>query len=369
MLRVRGLAKGYPGAHGAVHAVKGIDFDVAPGEFFTLLGPSGCGKTTTLRCVAGLERPDAGEIAIGEEVVARAADGLHVPVHKRDIGMVFQSYAIWPHLSVFENVAYPLRVARRRPPRAEIESAVGAALDLVGMADMAGRSATKLSGGQQQRVALARAIVRRPKLLLLDEPLSNLDAKLREQMRIELKELMARVAITALYVTHDQAEALAMSDRVAVMRDGLIVQQAAPRLMYDRPESAFVASFLGSANFLPARLAEILPDRTGVFRLASDTGALRLPVADGLAVGDAVDIVVRPEDAEVLTEPPGDTTDLLRGRVGRTVFQGGVTECAVAVGPVTVRTTVHRRRELAPGQDIWLRIRPASCLAFRRTTG
>src|SRR5471032_852649 len=238
MLKVEGLVKAYATPEGPVQAVKGVSFDVPQGAFFTLLGPSGCGKTTTLRCVAGLEQPSGGTISIAGTVVADAARGIHVPAYRRDIGMVFQSYAIWPHMDVFGNVAYPLRVRKPRPPRGEIQERVMEALRLVGMAAMARRSATKLSGGQQQRVAFARALVRHPKLLLLDEPLSNLDAKLREQMRFELQELVARVAITTLYVTHDQSEALAMSDTVAVMSDGIIAQSGRPREVYTKPRNA-----------------------------------------------------------------------------------------------------------------------------------
>ena len=208
MLTVRGLTKTYATADGSFQALKGIDFDIPAGGFYTLLGESGCGKSTTLRCVAGLEEPDGGSIAIGGEVVTDTARGIQVPAFERDIGLVFQSYAIWPHMDVFANVAYPLKVQRPRLAAAEIKARVMDALRLVGMEDFAGRQATKLSGGQQQRVAFARALVRRPKLLLLDEPLSNLDAKLREQMRFELQELISRTGVTTLYVTHDQSEAL-----------------------------------------------------------------------------------------------------------------------------------------------------------------
>ena len=250
MLTVRGLTKTYATADGGFQALKGIDFDVPQGGFYTLLGESGCGKSTTLRCVAGLEEPDGGSISIGGEVVADPERGVQVPAFERDIGLVFQSYAIWPHMDVFANVAYPLRVRRPRVAAADIKAQVMEALRLVGMEDYANRQATKLSGGQQQRVAFARALVRRPKLLLLDEPLSNLDAKLREQMRFELQELISRTGVTTLYVTHDQSEALAMSDTVAVMAGGRIAQSGAPRDVYGRPDNRTVANFLGSANFL-----------------------------------------------------------------------------------------------------------------------
>ena len=233
--------------------IDGIGFEVKEGECYALLGPSGCGKTTTLRCVAGLERADAGVIRIGREVVSDPAAGVFVPVHRRPIGMVFQSYAIWPHLDVFENVAYPLRVQRPRVAKAEISDRVMDVLRLVNMEDFVRRPATRLSGGQQQRVALARAIVRRPALLLLDEPLSNLDARLRETMRKELADLISRIGVTAMFVTHDQSEAFSLAQRIAVMDRGHIVQEGTPRQIYGRPRTPFVARFLGSANVMPGR--------------------------------------------------------------------------------------------------------------------
>jgi iron(III) transport system ATP-binding protein len=250
MLTVSGLTKSFNSPEGRTTVIKGIDFIVREGDCYALLGPSGCGKTTTLRCVAGLEQADAGVITIGGHIVSDPAAGIFVPVHQRPIGMVFQSYAIWPHLDVFENIAYPLRVYRPRLARAEIEQRVMDALKLVNMRDFAQRASTRLSGGQQQRVALARAIVRNPALLLLDEPLSNLDARLRDTMRKELGDLIARVGITALFVTHDQAEAFALADRIAVMNHGVIVQQGTPREIYRSPSDPFVAFFMGSANVL-----------------------------------------------------------------------------------------------------------------------
>ena len=252
MLTVRGLTKIYANRYDA-HAggVRDIGFSLPPGTFFTLLGPSGCGKTTTLRCIAGLERPDKGFIALGDRVLFDGETKIAVPMNQRGIGMVFQSYAIWPHMTVFENIAFPLRVSKqRRYSREEIRSLVDQALTTVGLAGYGDRPATRLSGGQQQRVALARAIVHQPQLLLLDEPLSNLDASLREEMRAELRRLQQQIGITAIYVTHDQAGALAMSDLVAVMDRGHIVQLGEARTVYFRPESEFVASFIGAANLL-----------------------------------------------------------------------------------------------------------------------
>jgi iron(III) transport system ATP-binding protein len=230
--------------YGAVVAVGGVTFSVGAGEHLTLLGPSGCGKTTTLRAIAGLERPTSGEIRIGGSAVFSSSPKVNIPAERRGLSMVFQSYAIWPHMSVFDNVAYGLRVRRR--PEAEVTARVREALDLVQLGELGARSASKLSGGQQQRVALARAFVFSPSVLLFDEPLSNLDAKLRAEMRVELKELQRRLDITSVYVTHDLEEALAISDRIVVMRDGVIAQVGTPAEIYDRPRNTFVADFVGS---------------------------------------------------------------------------------------------------------------------------
>src|SRR6187551_2706485 len=249
MLTVHALTKIYANRFDTqAGGVRDVAFDLPTGTFFTLLGPSGCGKTTTLRCIAGLERPDGGDIRIGGETVACAERGLYLNPEDRNIGMVFQSYAVWPHMTVFDNVAYGLRV--RRAPRDVIKRRTMRALELVGLAHLADRSATKLSGGQRQRVALARAIVYEPRVVLFDEPLSNLDAKLREQMRIELVRLQHEVGITSIYVTHDQAEALVMSDRVVVMNNGVIQQIGDPQSIYARPATSFVARFIGVANLL-----------------------------------------------------------------------------------------------------------------------
>jgi ABC-type Fe3+/spermidine/putrescine transport system ATPase subunit len=361
MLKVTGLRKSFASEHGTVHAVNGIDFEIPPGGFFTILGPSGCGKTTTLRCVAGLERPTGGSISIGGRVVADAEQGLHLPAFKRDIGMVFQSYAIWPHMDVFRNVAYPLQVARPRVRRAEVEAKVMDALRLVGMEAMARRPATDLSGGQQQRVAFARAIVRQPKLLLLDEPLSNLDSKLREQMRAELQELVARVAITTLYVTHDQAEALAMSDHVAVMSDGVIAQCGPPPLVYSQPATRFVATFLGTANLLRARIVARNGSSATVV-LDSGTETVQLEVPAALGAGDWIDVVFRPEDT-ALSFASGNG-NALKGTLERISFQGGVSECHIRVGSAVVRSNLHPSITARRGDQVWVSLDPKRCVVF-----
>ena len=251
MIHVKDLQKSFAGARGEVRALRGVSFEVGKGELFTLLGPSGCGKTTTLRCIAGLEEPLSGEIVIEGQAVYSAAAGIFVPPEKRNIGMVFQSYAIWPHMTVFQNVAYPLA---KESSRAEIAERVDRILDRLSLGPLSDRLAPNLSGGQQQRVALARALVAQPHVLLLDEPLSNLDAKLREQMRFELKTLQESFGITTVYVTHDQEEALALSDRIGLMHEGALIEVGSPSDLYLRPAHRVTADFLGTANFVSAQV-------------------------------------------------------------------------------------------------------------------
>src|SRR3954454_14400582 len=273
MIRIRDLSMSYATAGAAAPAVRGISLEIADGAFYTLLGPSGCGKTTTLRCVAGLERPDAGEIAIGNETVFSSERGIWVAPHERNLGMVFQSYAIWPHMSVLENVAFPLQYKKPRPSRREARDRVMAALRLGRLEGFEDRPAPYLSGGQQQRLALARALVAEPRVLLLDEPLSNLDAKLREDTRIELRELVKRLGITTVYVTHDQLEALTMSDVVAVMNEGRIVQEDSPIEIYRSPKERFVANFIGLTNFLAGRVTAA-PNGSGFGTVETRSGSL-----------------------------------------------------------------------------------------------
>ncbi len=308
-----------------VVAARAVSFSIGPEEFFTLLGPSGCGKTTTLRCVAGLELPTRGRITIGGRVVNDLDAGQFVPPEGRRLGMVFQNYAVWPHMTVFDNVAYPLRVAGES--RWAIASRVAEVLDLVELRGLGGRYPHQLSGGQQQRVALGRALAGRPKILLLDEPLSNLDAKLREQMRFELKELQRRMRIPVLYVTHDQAEAMALSDRLAVMADGQIAQIGRPTEIYNRPGTRFVADFIGQMNFLPAHIIAAAP---GVASVRIDGYECRAENPSGIS-GPAA-MAVRPEDM-ILGASEG-----LPGRVGVRNFLGNLVEYRVKLeGGLTVR--------------------------------
>jgi ABC-type Fe3+/spermidine/putrescine transport system ATPase subunit len=283
-------------------AVDDVSFAVAAGEIVVLLGPSGCGKTTTLRCVAGLEQPTSGTIEIGGAVVSAPERGVLLPPRLRNIGMVFQSYAVWPHMTVWQNVAYPLRT--RRLPRAEIGRKVDAVLALVGLSEDAQRPVVVLSGGQMQRVALARSLVYEPKLLLLDEPLSNLDAKLRLRLRDDVRRIIKQAGVTALYVTHDQAEAVVLGDRIGVMRDGKLLQLASADEIYNRPVDLFVAHFTGASNLLAGRVLE----RNGDFGLIETGPSHRLAawLPPGVAAGSAVTIAVRPENVRCGADGAGD---------------------------------------------------------------
>jgi iron(III) transport system ATP-binding protein len=312
--RVEALTKRF----GTRTAVENVAFDVAEGEFVVLLGPSGCGKTTTLRLIAGLASPDAGRILIGGEPVSDAERNLFVRPERRDIGMVFQSYAVWPHMSVFENVAYPLRVRNKR--RGEIKERTESVLELVGLAGEGRRSAAQLSGGQMQRVALARALVFDPTLLLFDEPLSNLDLKLRERLRFELKALQRRTGLTSLYVTHDQAEAVELADRVIVMEGGKVVQIGEPHELYRSPRSRFVAEFISTANIFEARVLARVSETAA--SIGTGTGRELVVSHDGaFAAGDRVDVVIHPEDC-LIAEAGCPSLDSYPARIVARRYQG-----------------------------------------------
>jgi iron(III) transport system ATP-binding protein len=364
MLNVHELTKIYANRFDAqAGGIRDVSFTLPAGTFFTLLGPSGCGKTTTLRCVAGLERPDAGTVAVGERLLLDAASGVSVPMNHRGIGMVFQSYAIWPHMTVFENVAFPLRVAkRRRLAREEIRRAVEEALATVGLAGYGERPATRLSGGQQQRVALARAIVHRPQLLLLDEPLSNLDASLREEMRIELRRLQQQIGVTTIYVTHDQTEALSMSDLVAVMDRGRIVQLDAPREVYFRPANAFVAGFIGAANLLPGlSAAAVAPG--GIGTLVLDGGArMACMFPAGAAPGQAAHASLRPESITIAPNSPAGA-NTLGGEVTGASFLGAGVRYDVRVGTLLLRVMAPADTAFTPGTPVQLAFAPNAAIA------
>lgn len=351
MIKVRNLRKSFTTTADLVHAVDDVSFDVADGETVTLLGPSGCGKTTTLRCIAGLEKGSGGSIAIDDRTVADPAAGVFVPPHKRDLGMVFQSYAIWPHMNVFENVAYALE--GRRLAKAEITRRTTKALEIVKMGHLADRPAPRLSGGQQQRVAIARALVSEPKALLFDEPLSNLDAQLRAEMRKELRRLQQQIGLTSVYVTHDQSEALAISDWIIVMRDGRIVERGRPADIYRRPADVFTARFLGTSNLLPGTVTA----RRGEYALVETAvGVLRGDCGDPtLAEGDRVEVAIRPEDIDVCARrgAAGPASDnLIEGRVTLSVFAGSTIEVEVNCNEVIFACLAPHGGQT--GEDVYL---------------
>ncbi|MEE9255892.1 MAG: ABC transporter ATP-binding protein [bacterium] len=339
---------------GEDRAVDGISFSVPDGKFLTLLGPSGCGKTTTLMCIAGLHKPDSGEITVGGRDFTSMKKKVFLAPEKRDIGMVFQSYAIWPHMTVEQNVSYPLDIRKVNP--SEIRDRVNETLRLVGLEDMVGKNATQLSGGQQQRAALARAIVSRPSLLLFDEPLSNLDLKLRERMRIELKRIQNEVGITSIYVTHDQAEALVISDDIIVMSKGRIEQTGGPHAIYARPRNRYVSNFIGVANLLEGRIASASGAGRGEIEINRDGERILLPcrMADGLGEGDEAVLSVRPENVRALRERPEGPS--MEGEVIQTVFLGNYLDCRVRWGDFEWKVQAHPRERLREGDRVFVRL-------------
>ncbi len=343
MISIRGLRKWFDSRRGRVEALRGIDLEIAEKEFCVLLGPSGCGKTTTLRSVAGLERPDAGELEIDGILVNSPTKGVYVPTEKRDIGMVFQSYAIWPHMNVFNNVAFPLIKGRRKVAKDQIVPKVSAALKLVQLDGLEERPATDLSGGQQQRVAMARAMVTEPKILLMDEPLSNLDARLREQMRVELRKITKAVGVTTLYVTHDQAEALSLGDRVCVMNEGEIIQIAQPQDIYARPASLFVAQFVGEMNFVKGEVK-------GKDRVDCPLGAMAVAVPDGLAAGTGVTLAIRPEHVKVSPAASHGVATTL-GKITSKNYLGDAALLEVELNGVTLLVKLAGDTDLTVGQN------------------
>jgi iron(III) transport system ATP-binding protein len=342
-------------------AVDDVSFSVRRGDFITLLGPSGCGKTTTLMSIAGLHRIDAGEIRVDGVTYTSPVKGIFLPPEKRDIGMVFQSYAIWPHMSVTQNVAYPLEI--RGFERGEIEGRVAEVLRLVGLRHVANKLATDLSGGQQQRAALARAIVSRPRLLLFDEPLSNLDLKLREQMRVELKRIQNELGITSVYVTHDQAEALVMSDEIVVMKNGRIEQRGGPHDIYSRPANAFVSNFIGVANLVRGRVVSVDGSGRGEFESTQCGRRIRLSCRLGQGVGQGAEAIlsVRPENVHAARENTGEFH--LEGEVLQAIFLGNGIDCRVRSGEFEWKVLAHPRTYLKKGEKVYLRLDPEHTLA------
>ena len=363
MITLSDVTKWFASAHGRVEAVKNVTLDVAPERFTSILGPSGCGKTTTLRMIAGFERPDSGRIWLGDQLVYSREDDVDVPAQQRGLGIVFQSYAIWPHMDVGANVAYPLRV--RRVPAPQRRKRVEELLDLVGLEGLSDRPATQLSGGEQQRVALARALAAQPAVLLLDEPLSNLDAERRAQMRVELSQLQREVGTTTLYVTHDQGEALAMSDEVVVMDHGRILQRGTPRELYHRPQSRFVATFVGATNLIAARRSRRSDADPGL--LETDLGPLRVdrtpvdPDHDGLAVSIRPETMqlTDPDDATATNGRPG--SNQFRGCVERSLFLGSRVEHHVRVGATVLRVFDDGRDPPVVDREMVVEVAPEDC--------
>jgi iron(III) transport system ATP-binding protein len=353
---------------GKARAVEGVTFSVGKGEMVTLLGPSGCGKSTTLRCVAGLESIDDGEIIMDGRVVSSAPRNISIPPERRDIGMVFQSYAVWPHMTVWGNVAYPLQV--HKVPKDEVDQRVRQMLELVGLSEMVDRNVTKLSGGQQQRVVLARAMVHNPRMLLFDEPLSNLDARLRVSMRFEIRQLQQRIGVSALYVTHDQTEAMVLSDRVIVMNQGRIEQVGHPLEIYRKPVSAFVASFFGEVNFIEGSIApfettvEAVPVEIEVHGRTQLLYGIPQP---GMKEGDRVYVCIRPQDIEVV---PGtvdiERTPAVKGKISRIVRMGSHVEYCVASGGVELNCHCARELDSGLGAEVSVLLRPERCICVAR---
>ncbi len=342
-----------------VVAVNHIQLEVKKGEMLTLLGPSGCGKTTTLRCIAGLEKPEEGDIVIDGKPML--SEGFVHP-SKRGIGMVFQNYAVWPHMKVYKNIIYGLRL--QRIPRRIIQERALDVLELVGLSGLEERYPAQLSGGQQQRVALARALVGNPKVLLLDEPLSNLDAKLREKMRFEIKSLVRRMGITSVYVTHDQAEAMVISDRIAVMDSGNLVQIGTPQEIYEKPANRFVADFIGTMNFMSGEIVQVLQDTAAVYVRTefSEKMLCKTPGLKAATPGEKVFASIRPEDVEVFREPPQARENLFRGTIVHKAYLGNFLYFFVSVDGTMIRVQVPHHLPQEEGQELYLFLNPQKCM-------
>lgn len=363
MIQVKQLRKTFTTEHGGVQAVQGVNFEIEKGEIFTLLGPSGCGKTTVLRCIAGLERPEDGELTIEGRTVFADRGKTMVAPHDRGIGMVFQSYAIWPHLSVFENVAFPLLYGNYKVPKSEVKRTVRRALESVQLQELEDRPAPLLSGGQQQRVALARALVYEPKVLLLDEPLSNLDAKLRTEMRVEIRELVKRLSITSIYVTHDQEEALVLSDRIAVMNGGRLVQVGSPREIYVSPSEPFVAGFVGEANLLQAQVeAGVLENGSRLVKCPM--GSLACSISQPVGDGAAVTLMFRPDSLFLCEASHNAGSNVFPGRIERVSFVGSRLKCEIQVGSSSLLGEFPSSSEIKQGQEVTVEIPPNRVRVF-----
>ena len=350
-IRVSNLVKHYGTGRGAVLALDNVSIDVKPGEKLVLLGPSGCGKTTLLRCVAGLETPDAGEIEIDGKIVFSSSRRISVAPEHRPISMVFQSYALWPHMTVFDNVAYPL--VNTGVAKAEIRQRVTTVLDIVGCGPLAARYPGQLSGGQQQRIALARAVAGNEGTILFDEPLSNIDAKVREQLRLELVALQKRLGFSALYVTHDQTEALALAHRIVVMEVGRIAQVGLPREIYEAPRSRYVAAFTGATNTVEGTVKAVSGETVIV-----DTalGPMRATTGNSFTVGQTVDLLMRPE--RLVFDPPAGETNRFAMTVESTMYLGLYLEYALVAGEQRFVLRSTRSSDIADGEAVSVGISP-----------
>ncbi|OGP60017.1 MAG: hypothetical protein A2V65_03250 [Deltaproteobacteria bacterium RBG_13_49_15] len=345
-----------------VVAVNHIRLEVKQGEMLTLLGPSGCGKTTTLRCIAGLERPEEGDILIdGKSMIL----GGFVQPSKRGIGMVFQNYAVWPHMKVYNNIIYGLKL--QKISKQKIRERAQQVLELVGLAGLEDRYPGQLSGGQQQRVALARALVRNPKVLLLDEPLSNLDAKLREKMRFEIKSLVKRMGITSVYVTHDQAEAMVISDRIVVMNSGNIVQIGTPLAIYEAPANRFVADFIGTMNFISGEIVDMPRDSDTVYVRTEfcEKMRCRTNVIADTTLGAKVNASIRPEDVEAFTEAPHAGENLFKGVIAHKAYLGNFLYLFVTIGNSMIRVQIPHHIPQEEGEELYLFLNPEKCMILR----
>lgn len=340
-----------------IQALVNVDLTIPANQIFTLLGPSGCGKTTLLRCLVGLETPDTGEITIGDETVWSTQRRIFVPPERRGLGMVFQTYAIWPHMNVFDNVAYPLQTRRRS--KGEIKKKVAKVLRFVQLDGFENRPATKLSGGQQQRVALARALVAEPKVILFDEPLSNLDAKLREETRKELRTFLTELQITAVYVTHDRVEALSLSDVIAVMRDGRIVEIGTPKKIYFNSDHRFVADFIGRANLIESRVAA---QEDAYTIINCDIGAVACRKKTDASPGDEVTLCIRPEFIKVMGKESRGGRNIFRGHVESLVFVGEVYEAEIRIAETRLLTRTEPTASVKEGDEVTLSLDPNHCL-------
>ncbi len=355
-IRISGVSKYYYAEGKTIKALDDVNLVIPANRIFTLLGPSGSGKTTLLRCIVGLEMPDTGEIAIGDEIVWSREKNISVPPEKRGLGMVFQTYAIWPHMNVFDNVAYPLQV--RGMAKDEITQRVAETLRFVQLEGFERRPATKLSGGQQQRVALARALVAAPKVILFDEPLSNLDAKLREETRKELRAFLGKLGITAVYVTHDRVEALALSDSIAVMRAGRIVETGSPQKIYFDADHRFVADFIGRANLVPARVVAEEGGQTVVDCALGRVACQRRAIP----AGAEATLCIRPEFIHVMNGEAPAGQNMVNGRIASLAFVGETYEAEIHAGELQLLARVDPDAGLAAGDAVHFALAPAHCL-------